>query len=103
MLFLGHIFIQKRIRGKREYHLATLADISVNRVCGALPMESLQILCCRIFPHRGYYQISNWKFGSCLWWAHPITVTVMVVAVMVVVDMEVAKLIQGRKARVDIK
>ena len=29
--------------------------------------------------------------------------TVMVVAVMVVVDMEVAKLIQGRKARVDIK
>ena len=50
---------------------------------------------------NGNHQISDWKFGSCLWWAHP--VTVMVVAVMVVVDMEVAKLIQGRKARVDIK
>ena len=52
-----------------------------------------------------YHQISNWKFGSCLWWARP--VTVMVVAVMVVVDMKVdmkaTKLIQGRKARVDIK
>ena len=29
--------------------------------------------------------------------------TVMVLAAMVVVDMEVAKLIQGKKARVDIK
>ena len=104
-LFLGLIFIQTRIREKREYHLATLADISVNCVCGALPMNALQTLCCRIFPHSGYHQISNWKFGSCLWWAHP--VTVMVVAVMVVVDMKVdmkaTKLIQGRKARVDIK
>ena len=50
---------------------------------------------------NGNHQISDWKFGSCLWWAHP--VTVMVLAAMVVVDMEVAKLIQGRKARVDIK